>query len=118
MNLLKLVYDEDDMISPAAMAKVFHITIDELSGITGIPKTSLKRVKQIKSVKTQAKLKEALEIINLITPWAESELQAFGWYRSEAIAALGNITAENAVKIGHGQSVKEYIEVISLGGYA
>jgi hypothetical protein len=38
MNLLKLVYDEDDMISPAAMAKVFHITIDELSGITGIPK--------------------------------------------------------------------------------
>ncbi len=106
------------MISPAEMAKVFHITIDEVAGMTGIPKASLKRADRSSSVKTQVKLKDTLEIIKLAIPWAGSELQAYAWYRSELIPALGDITAESAVKMGYAQSVRDYIEAISLGGYA
>jgi hypothetical protein len=116
--LMQQVYDSNKLISPTAIANVFHITVEEVAGMTGIPKASLKRSDRFKSVKTQVKLKNALDIIALVTPWSGSELQAYAWYRSEPIPALGNITAESAVKMGQAQSVRDYIEGIALGGYA
>lgn len=117
-KLLSQVYDAQHMISPSALAKTLHITVDEVAGMTGVPKASLKRSDRSRSVKTQGKLRETLEIISLVTPWAGSELQAYAWYRSEPIPALGYITAENAVKIGQAEAVREYIDSIALGGYA
>jgi hypothetical protein len=118
MDNLQSVYDENNMISPAHMAKVFHITLAEVAGMTGISKDSLKRTDRSNSVKVQVKLKDTLEIMKLLTPWAGSELQAYAWYRSEPIPALGNITAENAVKMGYAQAVRNYIDAIAVGGYA
>jgi hypothetical protein len=118
MVALNTVYNENDMVSPAAMAEALHITVDEVAGMIGISSASLKRADRRFNVKTQTKLKDMLNIINLVTPWAGSELQAYAWYRSTLIPALGNITAETAVKMGHSQAVRDYLETISLGGYA
>lgn len=109
---------ENGMVHPAQMASIFHITLDEVANMTGANRSSLSRSERFLSTKTQIRLKSALEIINMVKPWSGSDLMAYAWYRSEPIPALGNITAESAVKAGQEQAVRDYISAISMGGYA
>lgn len=110
--------EDATFVSPKALAEMFHVTLEEVAGMTGIPKTSLQRPDRFKNIKTQIKLKDTLEIIRMITPWAGSTLQAYAWYRSEPIPAFGNITIESVVKLGMATQAKNYIQSIALGGYA
>jgi hypothetical protein len=66
----------------------------------------------------QAKLKDLIEIIDMVVLWAGSYVSAGTWFRTEPIPALGYITGESGLKQGQAQAVKEYIEGILLGGYA
>ena len=61
--------EDTSFVSPKAMAEMFHVTLEEVAGMTGIPKTSLQRPDRFKNIKTQIKLKDTLEIIRMITPW-------------------------------------------------
>jgi len=67
---------------------------------------------------TQARLLEFTEIINRILPWCGSVPQAFAWYRSEPIPAFGDQTAEELVRGGRSEHVKNYLAAIAIGGYA
>jgi hypothetical protein len=69
-------------------------------------------------VEKKTNLDDTPSIIELATPWAGSESQAHEWYRTTLIPALGNITAETAVEMGHSQAVRDYLETIALGGHA
>jgi hypothetical protein len=58
------------------------------------------------------------EIINRILPWCGSVPQAFAWYRSQAIPAFGDQTAEDLVRAGRSEHLKSYLAGIAAGGYA
>ena len=70
------------------------------------------------AAKTQSRVAEMLEILNLIEPWAGGRRQALAWYRSQPIAALDGRTAEALVKSGHAVAVRDYVDQIALGGFA
>jgi hypothetical protein len=44
--------------------------------------------------------------------------QALAWYRATPIPALGDLTAEAAVKAGHAAAVRTYLDGIAAGGHA
>jgi hypothetical protein len=56
-------------------------------------------------------------ILTLILEWVDSTEDALNWYENEVIPAVG-LTSLQAVECGEYRNVLEYIEHISLGGYA
>ena len=58
------------------------------------------------------------EIIDRAIPWTGSVLAAYAWYRSEALRSFGDATAEELVRLGHGEKVRAYLGRIAVGGFA
>ena len=68
--------------------------------------------------KAQSRVREMLEIINLVQGWAGGAAQAMAWYRAEPIPAFGGRTAEALVKSGAATAVRDYVDHLATGGYA
>lgn len=66
----------------------------------------------------QGRLRDMVEIITRVLPWAGSVPQAFAWYRAQPLPSFGDQTAEDLVKAGRAQAVKYYLARIAVGGYA
>jgi hypothetical protein len=60
----------------------------------------------------------AVEIIQRVVPWSGSLPGALAWYRSQPLPPFGDKTAEELVKEGRAQVVKDYLSRIGEGGYA
>ncbi len=50
--------------------------------------------------------------------WSLIVGRAFSWFRSQPLASFGDKTAEDLVKEGRAQAVKEYLSRVAEGGYA
>jgi hypothetical protein len=61
---------------------------------------------------------DAEEILVRVQSWAGSRTAARLWFRSQAIAALGDQTAEALVRTGQARLVRQYLDGIAAGGYA
>lgn len=61
---------------------------------------------------------DAREIIDRIAGWAGSQAAALRWYRTQAIPALGDQTAEALVRTGQAALVRRYLDSIAAGGFA
>ena len=59
-----------------------------------------------------------IEILARVQDWAGSDAQAMAWYRSQPIPALDGRTAEALVKSGEAAAVRDYLDVMALGGFA
>jgi uncharacterized protein (DUF2384 family) len=83
-----------------------------------LSRDAVSRRSRLRSRQTQARLRDAVEIINRATDWAGSTGRAFAWFRSEPLRSLGDKTAEDLVKEGRAEAVKAYLARIADGGYA
>src|SRR5438874_3849933 len=54
----------------------------------GLGRDSLYKAKRAASEKTQTRVREMLEVIVRVVPWAGGQPQAMAWYRAQPIAAL------------------------------
>ncbi|WP_085303163.1 hypothetical protein [Colwellia polaris] len=63
------------------------------------------------------KLEQKQMIIKKVKEWAGGEEQALHWYKNEIIPAM-HLTPEQAIEQGHYDTLMDYLESISLGGYA
>jgi hypothetical protein len=61
-------------------------------------------------------LRGTTEIINGVTRWSGPVGRAFAWFRSEPLPSFGDMTAEDLVKEGRAQAVKDYQTRIAEGG--
>jgi uncharacterized protein (DUF2384 family) len=84
----------------------------------GIAPVTLQRKARADAPKTQARLREGLEIVNRVSTWAGGPVQAMAWYRAEPIPAFGGRTAESLVKDGKAAAVRDYLDRVALGGFA
>ena len=66
----------------------------------------------------QTRLTELLEILDRVEAWAGGPRQALAWYRGQPIPALDGRTAEALVKSGKATEVRDYLDLIALGGFA
>lgn len=94
------------------------LSMSQLAETVGLGHDVVQKVARRRAAKTQTRLREMLEIIARIEPWAGGQIQAMAWYRSQPIAALDGRTAEALVKTGKAGAVRDYLDHIALVGFA
>ena len=100
------------------LAATLRITKSELAAVAGLSSDAISGSSRLGTMPAQARLREMHDIIVRVTPWAGSECAAYAWYCSQPLPSLGNETAAKMVRAGKAELVCDYLERISLGGYA
>jgi hypothetical protein len=67
---------------------------------------------------TQVRLRDFVDVLNRVLPWAGSVHQAFAWYRAQPIPSFGDLTAEDLVREGRTDELMAYLSRIAAGGSA
>ncbi len=117
VSFLQTVITEKGVVT-SSLADELHITKQELASATGLSRDAVTKTSRSSAVSTQKRLREVVDIVNRIIPWAGSLPSAFAWYRSQPIPSFGDKTAEDLLKEGKGQAVRDYLSRIAEGGYA
>jgi hypothetical protein len=100
------------------VADAFKLTKFQLADILGLSRETLYKSSRANAPKTQARIRDMVEIIGLVEDWAGGKLQAMAWYRAQALPEFGGRTAESLVKAGHASAVRDYIDHLAMGGFA
>ena len=116
-SLISLM-DERGGVRVEAAAETFSMTKAQLADTAGLGREVFQKASRRDSPKAQSRVREMLEIINLVQGWAGGAAQAMAWYRAEPIPAFGGRTAEALVKSGQATAVRDYIDHLATGGYA
>ena len=116
MHLERLV--EDQVFSPALVADELRTTRRELAGTLGLGKDAFTRAPRIRARKSQARLRQMLEIMNRIEPELHSPIAAYAWFRSARLPGFGGATPDMLVREGKAQQVHAHLDRLAAGGYA
>jgi hypothetical protein len=100
------------------VATSFGLSKRQLAQTIGVQSATLDRGKQDSAPKMQARMRDMLEIVGRVSPWAGGKIQAMTWYRAESLPAFGGRTAEFLVKEGKVAAVRGYLDRVALGGFA
>lgn len=90
----------------------------ELALTLGLAPEALYKTARARAPRTQARIRDLLEIIDRVTPWAGGRPQAVAWYRAQPLAAFGDRTAESLVKSGDAAALRDYLDHLAMGGFA
>ena len=107
-----------EAIDPEGLAAALGLSKGQLAAMLGLPSDAVYRRDRVASPKTQGRLRELIEVLHRIEPWAGGRLQALAWYRGQSIAALGDQTAEGLVRTGQADVVRSWLDGIAAGGHA
>jgi len=105
-------------IAADRLSALLHITRGELAATLGLSRDAVSKASRLGRPATQARLRDMVEILNRVRPWAGSAQQAFAWYRSQPLASFGDQTAEALVREGRADAVRRHLDRIAVGGYA
>ena len=108
----------DGLVDVDAVTNELAITKGALAQTLGFAEETLHRFSRKAAPKTQQRLREMLEILTRVEPWAGGMPQAIGWYRGQSIPALGDQTAEALVKTDQAGIVRAYLDGVAAGSYA
>ena len=111
-------YDSGLEVPVDAVADMFAMSRAQLAQTVGLSPEVLQKARLRTARKTQARLREMLEIITRVSDWAGGRMQAMAWYRAQPIPAFGGRTAESLVKTGNAAAVRDYHDHLALGNYA
>jgi hypothetical protein len=117
-SFLQEVIAPDGRIAAERLSVALHVTKTELARAFGLSRDAVSKSSRLGARSTQSRLRDVVEIINRVQPWAGSIAQAFAWYRSQPLPSFGDRTAEDLVKEGRAEAVKAYLSRIAVGGYA
>lgn len=107
-----------DVLESRVIAQRLSVNKSQLADVLGVGVESLRRSNRERAGRIQTRMRDMVEIINRVQPWAGSVTQAFAWYRSQPLPSFGDQTAEELVKEGKASAVKRYLARINEGGYA
>jgi hypothetical protein len=109
---------DSGLIETDRLAARLHVTKSELARVTGLSRDAVSKRVRSTAPKTQQRLRDTVDIINRAIPWTGSTARAFAWFRSQPLPSFGDKTAEDLLKEGRAQAVKDYLSRIADGGYA
>lgn len=107
-----------EFVEPGRVSDTLRITLAELAGTLGVARESMVKADRAKSRAMQSRLRELLEILNRVEPWAGGPLPAFAWYRSQTLPSFGDMTPEALVRAGRSAELRRYLDRIAAGGFA
>lgn len=111
-------FDADGAVAVDRVADAFKLTKFQLADILGLARETLYKSSRARAPKTQARLREMLEIVSFVEDWCGGKLQAMAWYRAQPIAGFGGRTAESLVKSGYADAVRTHLDRVAMGGFA
>ncbi len=111
-------YLTDGLVDADKIVAEFGMTKAALAQSLGFAEETLQRFSRVTAPKTQHRLRDMLEIMTRVAPWAGGMPQAMGWYRGQSIPALGDQTAEALVKTDQAGLVRNYLDGVAAGSYA
>lgn len=117
MGLLQDVF-HDNHIDPAIIAERLRTTKEDIAVSAGLGRDSVLRRTRMTSMATQRRLREMIEIINLVTPRFGNSVMAYAWYRSAPLAGFSGSTAMQLTREGRAAEILDYIEAVDAGVYA
>jgi hypothetical protein len=112
------VIGDGGLIAADRLSAALHITHGELAVAMGVSRDAVAKSARARGPAMQSRLRDMVEILNRVQPWAGSLPQAFAWYRSQPLPSFGDQTAEALVKEGRAEAVKRHLDRIAVGGYA
>lgn len=118
VELLPEVVTDLGAVETERLAAALNITKGELARATGLSRDAVSKRSRAASRQTQQRLRDTVEIINRVSTWTGGTGRAFAWFRSQPLPSFGDLTAEDLVKQGRAQAVKDYLSRISEGGFA
>ena len=117
-DFIREVVTDDGYVAPKELARVLHITQRELANIAGLRRDAVSKRSRVRSLATQKRLRETLEILNRVSAWCGGPGRALAWFRSQPLPSFGDLTAEELLKAGRGDALRAYLTRVSQGGYA
>lgn len=114
----KRYLSDDGLVDIDRVTEFFGMTKASLAETLGFAGDTLQRFSRAAAPKTQQRLREMLEILTRVEPWAGGIPQAIGWYRGQGIPALGDQTAEALVKSNQAAIVRRYLDGLAAGSFA
>lgn len=117
MNIAALANDQG-LFDPARIAKPLRTTVAELADSLGLGLDAVQRKERVGSVKVQTRLREFVELLNIMEPRMGGALMAYAWLRSEPLSGWAGRTAMDLVKQGKAQLVRDYIDSVDAGIFA
>ena len=117
-NFATCFMDEGGVVDVDKVADAFRMTKGQLAETAGLGAATISKAERRVAPRTQARVREVLEIIARVRDWAGGETQAMAWYRSQPIPALDGRTPEALVKSGQAAAVRDYLDHVALGGFA
>ena len=108
----------DGTIETSRLSQRLKVSKLELAAAAGLSRDAVSKTARLHAPATQGRLRDMVDIITRVLPWAGSVPQAFAWYRAQPIPSFGDQTAEDLVKEGRADAVKGYLARIAAGGYA
>jgi hypothetical protein len=111
-------YLTDGLVDADKIVAEFGMTKAALAQSLGFAEETLQRFSRVTAPKTQHRLRDMIEILTRVAPWAGGMPQALGWYRGQSIPALGDQTAEALVKTDQAALVRGYLDGVAAGSYA
>ena len=112
------VLGSDGTVELNRLTTELRISKQELAAATGLSRDAVSKTARRNAPATQGRLRDMLEIIGRVLPWAGSVPHAFAWYRAQPLPSFGDQTAEDLVKAGRAEAVKAYLSRIAVGGFA
>lgn len=112
------VFTADGLVATDRLSRTLRITKAELASAAGLSRDAVSKTPRLRARATQTRLREMVEIIARVLPWAGSVPQAFAWYRAQPLPSFGDRTAEDLVKEGRAEAVRRHLARIAAGGYA
>lgn len=109
---------QDDLFSPALIAKALRTTQAEIASTLGLPRDALSRRARVRADRTQMRLRQMMEILRRVAEYNGSALYAYAWYRSEPLPGFGGVTADELVREGRADWVHDYLDDVRDGIYA
>ncbi len=117
-DFIQEVITDDGYVAPKELARILHITQRELANIAGLRRDAVSKRARVRSLATQKRLRETLEILNRVSAWCGGPGRALAWFRSQPLPSFGDQTAEDLLKAGRGDALRAYLTRVSQGGYA
>ena len=108
----------DQVFSPTLIADELRTTKSEIAGTLGLGKDAFTRTSRVRARKTQARLRQMLEILNRVEAATGSPIAAYAWFRAEPLPGFGGATPDRLVREGRADHVHAYLDRIMAGGYA
>ena len=109
---------ENQVFSPKLIADELRTTKSEVARTLGLGKDAFTLASRVRARKTQARLRQMLEILNRVEAATGSPLAAYAWFRAEPLPGFGGATPDLLVRDGRADQVHAYLDRVMAGGYA